>query len=906
MTIVFIILAALIGAALGEEAGLVAGAAIGFLIGRWQVARNAQSALESRLNVLTERLKLVEQELAAPLSVATAPDQIIGAELETAPLDPSAPSFESAPLAGRSSQIEHAATASPAAVVPEPPAPPLAAFFDRLIARIVGFFTTGNIVAKVGVIVLFFGFAFLIRLASESGMLPLELRLVAVAIGGFALVVVGWRLRQRKPEYAVIVQGGGVGVLYLVIFAAARLYHLMPMSLAFALMVILVAASAALAVLQNAPALAVLGVSGGFLAPVLTSTGHGSHVALFSYYALLNAGILGIAWFRPWRWLNLVGFVFTYAIGSLWGARYYQSSFFASVEPFVILSFLFYLALPLLYSVRQPANLRGLVDGSLVFGNPIVFFTIQNQLVDEFEFGRAFSALALGAVYAVITFALWRRDPARMRLLAEAFLAMAALFATLAIPFAFDGHWTAAAWSLEGAGVVWVGLRQRRYLAQAAGLALQVCAALLFFIDAPMRLGPAPAVDTTVLGAAMIALAALFTALRIGRDRAHAVAFIANLDAFMLGWALLWWFGAMGYELERQFEPKFLYSAMTIGVALSGLALAELARRLEWTLGALPALGVLPLGAVFVAAKFGLNVHAAPWADGGWLAWPALLAAAYILLWRYCSHWPRRLIVLSHAGSMYFALFTLTWLSAHLTARITFLGDAWTVATCGLVSVIFVQFLSAVRLPAVWPLRVSASAYRHAGLAPAVALLGAWLLVNAANDGAPSPLSYIPLANPLELVAIAALLAALAWWRRLARDGVAIPDDGRAFAIIFAAAVFIALNTTLLRSMHHYYDIPYRATALWRSPAVQAALSLAWATLGSLAMALAARRSGRREHWIVGAGLLGLVVLKLFLIDLAGSGAVARIVSFLGVGVVCLVIGYLAPIPPRPQQAPVA
>ena len=121
-------------------------------------------------------------------------------------------------------------------------------------------------------------------------------------------------------------------------------------------------------------------MSGGFLAPILTSTGQGSHVALFSYYALLNTGILAIAWYRAWRSLNLVGFLFTYAIGSIWGARFYQPEFFASVEPFLILSFVFYLAIPVLYATRQPTQLRGLVDGGLVFGNPIVFFTIQNQL----------------------------------------------------------------------------------------------------------------------------------------------------------------------------------------------------------------------------------------------------------------------------------------------------------------------------------------------------------------------------------------------------------------------------------------------------------------------------------------------------------------------------------------------
>ena len=96
------------------------------------------------------------------------------------------------------------------------------------------------------------------------------------------------------------------------------------------------------------------------LAPVLTSTGEGSHVAPFSYYALLNAGILVMAWFRHWRWLNWTGFVFTFVIGASWGYQYYQPEYYASTQPFLILFFLFYLTVSMLFARRQALErLRG-------------------------------------------------------------------------------------------------------------------------------------------------------------------------------------------------------------------------------------------------------------------------------------------------------------------------------------------------------------------------------------------------------------------------------------------------------------------------------------------------------------------------------------------------------------------
>jgi uncharacterized membrane protein len=252
---------------------------------------------------------------------------------------------------------------------------------------------------RAGVVVLFFGVAFLLKLAAENAWVPIELRLAGVGAGGIALLGLGWRLRGSRPLYALALQGGGVGILYLTVFAALRLYGLVPPGLAFAVLAVLAALTAALAVLQNAPVLAVLGTAGGFLAPVLTSTGQGSHVALFSYYLVLNLGILGIAWFRPWRALNLTGFAFTFVIAGLWGSRFYRPGLLSTTEPFLIAFSLLYVAVAVLYALRQPEGRRGLVDPGLVLGVPLVGFALQAPLVQGMEYGLAWSALAAATFY---------------------------------------------------------------------------------------------------------------------------------------------------------------------------------------------------------------------------------------------------------------------------------------------------------------------------------------------------------------------------------------------------------------------------------------------------------------------------------------------------------------------------
>jgi uncharacterized membrane protein len=244
------------------------------------------------------------------------------------------------------------------------------------------FLSGGSLLVKTGIIILFIGVSFLVKYAAEHDLLPIELRLAGTAAGGVILLGLGWRLRLKRPTYAHVLQGGGVAILYLTTFAAFRLYELIPALFAFAVLVATAVVSSALAVLQDSRSLAVLGVSGGFLAPVLTSTGEGSHVFLFSYYALLNLGIAGIAWFRAWRVLNLIGFAFTFVIGMSWGWRYYRPEYFSSTEPFLILFFLIYTFIALLFALRQPPDLKGYLDGTLVFGTPVVVFSLQGMLVE--------------------------------------------------------------------------------------------------------------------------------------------------------------------------------------------------------------------------------------------------------------------------------------------------------------------------------------------------------------------------------------------------------------------------------------------------------------------------------------------------------------------------------------------
>jgi uncharacterized membrane protein len=115
---------------------------------------------------------------------------------------------------------------------------------------------------------------------------------------------------------------------------------------------------------------------------------------------------------------------------------------------------------------------------------------------------------------------------------------------------------------------------------------------------------------------------------------------------------------------------------------------------------------------------------------------------------------------------------------------------------------------------------------------------------------------------------------------------------------LVAALAFLWLNGILLRSIHHWADVPYRFEPMMASVLVQAALSIFWTVL-ALALMVTATRLARRGVWMLGATLMGVVVVKLFVVDLSHVGGIERIVSFIGVGVLMLVVGWFAPVPPR-------
>lgn len=202
-----------------------------------------------------------------------------------------------------------------------PPSPPAPAFSLEQFMGV-------KLFAWIGGLALFFGIVLFVKYAFEHDLVPPAVRVASGFITGCGLVVAGLCLLRREA-YRVLCQtlcATGIVTLYGVSFAGHALYALYHQFAAFGLMSAITAAAFTLAVRLEARVVAVLGMLGGFLTPLLVSTGRDQPLALFAYITLLNAGILAVVHFRPWRYLTSLATTGTGLMITGWVLRFFTLS----------------------------------------------------------------------------------------------------------------------------------------------------------------------------------------------------------------------------------------------------------------------------------------------------------------------------------------------------------------------------------------------------------------------------------------------------------------------------------------------------------------------------------------------------------------------------------------------------
>lgn len=856
------------------------------------VAYRRSAAVRSELAALRRRVEELELRGVAPESVVQANADAPTAATKSLPVDAKTAAISSvAPEPDTEPTLEPVSPWSlqqtPDKAVISTPSVERPSAFGGVISSLVRWFMQGNPLAKLGILLLFLGLSFLLRYTVEHSLFPLELRLVATALFAIVLLVLGWRLRHKQPVYALILQGGATGALYLTVFGAFRLWQMLPMTLAFALLVAICAASVGLAILQKALSLAMLASLGGYLAPLLLSSGGGSHVALFSFYLLLSVGILAISIWQHWRELNLLGLLFTFGVGGLWGLEDYRPEYYLSCQLFLIANTIIFGVLSVALSLRAQEKGKQIIDGVLLFAPPLVGFGMQYAITRHMAYGPALSALGYGGFYLVLATLALRRSSSLGRPLVLSALALGGAFTTLAIPLALSARWTAMAWSLEGLGILWLGIQQQQRRMSYSGTALLVLAvgsALWALANGITALSVM--LIFAVLSLSWLAAAWLWRNIRI-----------QGSWGLLAGGLLFWIIALVAASQLILKQDRWVLSGVLALMAVSVWGWRTIAGRLAWRELDASKWLLWPTMLVMLMYQISLQqIFAAGWPN---LAWCAALIVAVALLWRDAPILPPTLSRLAHLSFFWGIVLALAvelfWFAQALPWGRTAWGSGLMMAAGGLL--IFLVYQAVQRR--LWPFRIWPALYSVQAMVPVALVLVGLLVLTNLQDGVVYRQTYLPLLNPLEEGAAFALLGLVVFYRVSERYFPVLLSVCRPWPVVALMALgFWWLNGLLLRALSWYGEVAWNVHALWDSRLIQTCFALFW-MLAALVMMLQATRRRSRQGWLCGAVLLGIVIIKLMLVDSAGGGGLARAVAFIGVAILVLIIGYFSPLPPK-------
>jgi len=329
---------------------------------------------------------------------------------------------------------------------------------------------------RIGIVAMLIGVSYFLKYAFENNWIGPGGRIVIGLLAGIGLAL--WSEQFRARGYAAFsysLKAVGIGTLYLSLWGAFQVYHLIPSAAAFVAMAIVTASTIALSLSQDAELLASFALIGGFATPLLLSTGQNHEVVLFSYVCLLDLAILAMAIVKPWRRLLWGSFAGTLILYLGWYGEYYSQDQRAVTVLFAALFAALFAIVPL--ATRYEASTRfpgpSITLTLLPLFNAAMFFLALYAMYERETATLTWFALTLAAVYLGIGGAFKKRFPGQdTKFINLLHVAIAIAFLTIAIPLKLDAQWITIGWLVESAALLWISVRTEtdflRYLAVAA------------------------------------------------------------------------------------------------------------------------------------------------------------------------------------------------------------------------------------------------------------------------------------------------------------------------------------------------------------------------------------------------------------------------------------------------------
>jgi uncharacterized membrane protein len=325
---------------------------------------------------------------------------------------------------------------------------------------------------RIGGFMIFLGMVFFVNYAIDEGWLTPPGQFILGIFVGVAMLLLGHRLRIKHlsdiayQRYATALLGGGIAVLYLIIYSGFSILHyadntpVIGQSTAFVLMILVTMVSMVLSVVSDSRFLAISATVGGFLTPVMVSTHENHLVTLSLYIIILNAGVMSLGWFKKWTWLNFSALFGTWILFGGWLGTYFfgqtKDEERMTVFLFITIFFLQFFITVLLRHFREKEEST---TGDFVFlslSAGMYFLTSYNALYDVYKDFFGFFALLLATLHLFVAYISYT-STLRDRKLNLFLVGVAVVFLSIAVPLQLSGYWIALSWLIESVVLLFIG-----------------------------------------------------------------------------------------------------------------------------------------------------------------------------------------------------------------------------------------------------------------------------------------------------------------------------------------------------------------------------------------------------------------------------------------------------------------
>ncbi|MDP5098117.1 MAG: DUF2339 domain-containing protein, partial [Flavobacterium sp.] len=371
-------------------------------------------------------------------------------------------------------------------IEPEQPRAPQKSWFENFkennpdLEKFIG----ENLINKIGILILVLGISFFVKYAIDKEWINETARVGIGILAGSIVMGVAHKLKKNYQAFSSVMVAGAVSIFYFTIAIAFHDYHIFSQTIAFAIMVVITAFSTFVSVAYNRQELAVLSLIGGFAVPFMVSTGAGNYVVLFTYIAILNIGILGIAYYKKWNLVTILSFIFTNILFFSWYYREVNNDILPhkGALAFATLYYFIFSIVAVLNNLRRKGVFSP-IDYFIIIANTFVYFGLGMGILHNWgiEFKGLFTlSLAIyNLIYAVVLFKKFGLDKNAVYLL----IGLVLTFVTLTIPIQFEGNQITLFWAVEAVLLFWLSQKSKINMFKLGAMVVQFLSIISLIID---------------------------------------------------------------------------------------------------------------------------------------------------------------------------------------------------------------------------------------------------------------------------------------------------------------------------------------------------------------------------------------------------------------------------------------